>query len=341
MSADAPAAENGFSLRGKGLQKSQLGRYAMVTVALWTSVLAAFLVWNNTAYDHYCHDVVLRQARAFFEQILTTRAWNASHGGVYVPVTTKTQPNPYLRASDRDLVTLDGKRLTKINPAYMTRQIAEIAAARNGVKFHITSLKPIRPENAADAWEQKALRSFSSGVREVMEHQDEPGGEAAFRYMAPLWVEESCLSCHRAQGYKVGDLRGGISVTLPGKEMQQLQRRHFLEMSSAYLIIWLLGLTLLSAGYYQLKKSTDQREELIGDLRKALAEVKTLSGLLPICASCKKIRDDKGYWNQIEVYFQQHSRTQFSHGICPDCLDELYPDISDEIQKKESGSRSS
>ena len=60
-------------------------------------------------------------------------------------------------------------------------------------------------------------------------------------------------------------------------------------------------------------------------LLKALKEIKTLSGFLPICASCKKIRDDKGYWNQIEAYIQQHSEAEFSHGICPDCAKKMYP----------------
>ncbi|MEN8143230.1 MAG: response regulator, partial [Thermodesulfobacteriota bacterium] len=54
--------------------------------------------------------------------------------------------------------------------------------------------------------------------------------------------------------------------------------------------------------------------------------VKTLSGMLPICASCKKVRDDKGYWNQIESYITNHSEAEFSHGICPDCVKEIYPD---------------
>jgi len=62
-------------------------------------------------------------------------------------------------------------------------------------------------------------------------------------------------------------------------------------------------------------------------LLKALKEIKTLSGFLPICASCKKIRDDKGYWNQIEGYIQQHSDAQFSHAICPACAKKLYPDL--------------
>jgi len=73
------------------------------------------------------------------------------------------------------------------------------------------------------------------------------------------------------------------------------------------------------------------REELIAELQEALDKVKTLSGLLPICSSCKKIRDDQGYWQQVEVYIQDHSDAEFSHGICPDCARKLYPDLFDKI----------
>ncbi len=73
-------------------------------------------------------------------------------------------------------------------------------------------------------------------------------------------------------------------------------------------------------------KAQDAQQKLIEELKHALAEVKTLSGLLPICASCKKIRDDSGYWNQIESYITHHSKAKFSHGICPDCARKLYPD---------------
>ena len=76
-----------------------------------------------------------------------------------------------------------------------------------------------------------------------------------------------------------------------------------------------------------------ERDKLIAELRKALAHVKKLSGMLPICASCKKIRDDKGYWNQIETYIAEHSEADFSHGLCPDCLKKLYPEYYDEIYK--------
>lgn len=79
------------------------------------------------------------------------------------------------------------------------------------------------------------------------------------------------------------------------------------------------------------KKAEEEKERLIAKLQEALDTVKTLSGLLPICASCKKIRDDNGYWNQIETYISRHSEAEFSHGICPDCLEKLYPGYAKKI----------
>ena len=75
------------------------------------------------------------------------------------------------------------------------------------------------------------------------------------------------------------------------------------------------------------KQNEAERNQLILDLQDALANVKSLSGLLPICASCKKIRDDKGYWSQVESYIQKHSEARFSHGMCPDCIKKWYPDL--------------
>ena len=78
----------------------------------------------------------------------------------------------------------------------------------------------------------------------------------------------------------------------------------------------------------ELDNSRQSLEKLNCELQAALEEIQELSGLLPICASCKKIRDDKGYWNQIESYIMEHAKVQFSHGICPDCAEKLYPEIS-------------
>jgi len=79
------------------------------------------------------------------------------------------------------------------------------------------------------------------------------------------------------------------------------------------------------------QRAEAEREQLIGQLQEALANIKTLRGLIPICAACKKIRDDTGYWNQLEGYLHTHTEAEFSHGICPECVRRLYPDLADEM----------
>jgi len=89
------------------------------------------------------------------------------------------------------------------------------------------------------------------------------------------------------------------------------------------------------------KRVEQEREKLIRELQEALVKVKTLSGLVPICASCKKIRDDKGYWNQIESYIEKHSTAEFTHSICPECARKLYPQLYDEEDDGKSSPESS
>ncbi len=79
--------------------------------------------------------------------------------------------------------------------------------------------------------------------------------------------------------------------------------------------------------YYRLKQANEDKSKLITQLEISLSEIKKLSGFLPICASCKKIRDDEGYWNQIETYIKEHSEADFTHGICPECEKRLYPEL--------------
>jgi signal transduction histidine kinase len=158
-------------------------------------------------------EVATEGARDMFRMIVLARAWNASHGGVYVPVTPEIQPNPYLEHPRRDVVTTDGLRLTMVNPAFMTRLLSEMAYTEGGTEFHITSLKPIRPANAPDEWERGALESFERGSKESFEVVNVSNGRVQLRYMAPLLVARPCLTCHEKQGYKLGDIRGGISVS--------------------------------------------------------------------------------------------------------------------------------
>ena len=121
--------------------------YTLVILIAWLVVGTATMAWN--LYDDRCdrNKLALQAARSLMANIRYTRTWNARHGGVYVPVTKANQPNPFLNDPNRDLETTQGIQLTKINPAYMTRQISEIATEYDNAQFHITSLNPIRPEN--------------------------------------------------------------------------------------------------------------------------------------------------------------------------------------------------
>jgi hypothetical protein len=88
------------------------------------------------------------------------------------------------------------------------------------------------------------------------------------------------------------------------------------------------GIAGLLGKSYERRLAVGEREKLIGELQNALQEVKTLTGMLPICASCKKIRNDQGYWEKIERYIGERSSVRFSHGICPECAQKLYPDLN-------------
>lgn len=179
---------------------------------LWAASVWLILQEHLDDIRNQSVQIATEGARNMFRMVVLTRSWNASHGGVYVPITPRTQPNPYLDLQRRDVTTTDGQHLTLINPAYMTRLIAEMAISDTGSVFRLTSLRPIRAENAADSWEKTALETFEQGNKEFIGITDGARGRQ-LRYMAPLRVEEPCLQCHARQGYKLGDIRGGISVS--------------------------------------------------------------------------------------------------------------------------------
>ena len=190
-------------------------RFGWLIAVVWTLVLGVSFSWN------YFHERAAAQkaakiaARAQFTKDVIYRRWNAGHGGVYAPISESTQPNPYLaHIPDRDIETAAGKKLTLVNPAYMTRQVHELGFKAEGVRGHITSLDPIRSANAPDTWEKRAVETFEKGGQEFssVEMVD---GRAHLRLMRPLITEKGCLKCHAQQGYKEGDVRGGISVSMP------------------------------------------------------------------------------------------------------------------------------
>jgi len=117
-------------------------------------------------------------------------------------------------------------------------------------------------------------------------------------------------------------------VVLSGNDDEELALKAVREGAQDYLVKNLVNYTMLARSIrysIERKQSLLEKDRLIEQLRDALAKVKTLTGLLPICAACKQIRDDKGYWQQVETYLQQHTSAVFTHSICPRCARRLYP----------------
>jgi hypothetical protein len=148
-----------------------------------------------------------------------------------------------------------------------------------------------------------------------------------------LITEESCLKCHAADGYRKGEVRGGISTSVPLAPYLALVRDRTGNVAAVHFALWALGTSGILLAGLQLRKRIDlqsasevERDLLVQELQGALASVKSLSGLLPICANCKKIRDDTGYWSQVESYVMSHSDARFTHGICPECIARYHPD---------------
>jgi hypothetical protein len=227
--------------------------YALPFVAIISILFISLLIWERRNLAEEQMVELTNTATALVQQIILTRSWNAGHNGVYAEITDRTQPNPYLDDPQRDITSLAGRRYTKINPAYMTRQIAELARERHQYRQHLTSLNPLNPENTPDPWEEKALLRFEHGAAQQMTVVQEKGGRF-FRLMVPLVVEKSCLTCHAKQHYRIGDVRGGLSVTIPMSDADRIHAARERTYVLTGLGLWLCIIVFIVLVSYNLSR---------------------------------------------------------------------------------------
>jgi len=249
------------------------------TKGVWASL---FILWSGlTLYiacsqyhsqDQLVAHLAKAEALGRFNKDLVYRRWAAKQGGVYVPVSDYTPPNPYLvHLPHRDVVTTDGKRLTLVNPAYMTRQVYELGVIQDGAKGHITSLTPLRAENIPDDWEKACLEQFEKTPAEIVAVQS-IDGQDYLRLMRPMYTETICLKCHSVQGYEVGDIRGGISISVPLAPYREAQLNLFFQDMMHHALMWILGIAALLFLRHQVQSSLNREDEVQQEL--ALSEEK-------------------------------------------------------------------
>ena len=304
------------------LKTVRLGYYAFGIMVVWTIFIALSMAWNHREERSEAIEGAKIEARTAYEKDVLYRRWNANRGGVYAEVTASTQPNPYLNVPERDIVTPSQRKLTLINPAYMTRQAHELAMQSIGVRGHITSLNCIRPANKPDQWERTALQAFEKGSKEqsdvlVME------GQPYLRLMRPLITESGCLKCHAEQGYKVGNIRGGISVSVPLSPFLAIHQARQRSFITFHTVIWLAGLAAVSMGgliisrqlKYRLRSEAESRNlaKLQGVLETAGAvcheltqPMQAISGYTELLLM--RIEKDSPYYLKVNAILEQVDR---------------------------------
>lgn len=233
---------HGKSAGGTSLLRSgTVCAWACVVAIAWTAAIGTMVAWFLKANHDEFLETARSYAKAAHDKDISYQSWVAKVGGVYAAVSDTLRPNPYLSPQGREITTPSGKVLTLVNPAYMMRQVHETLEQESGIASHITSLKPIRPANAADAWETAALRAFEDGKSEYSSIE-QMNGQPYMRLMKPLFIEKGCLKCHAAQGYQLGEVRGGISVAVPISPLEAMWAQQSTTVALGYGAIWLVGL---------------------------------------------------------------------------------------------------
>ena len=262
--------------REKKINFTRIRSYTWVLAALWSFLVILMSMWNWHFHQHKIVETAHHYALSALKKDRIWRLWAAGHGGVYVPVTEETPPSPYLQhIPERDITTPSGKKLTLLNPAYMTRQVFALGEKRYGFRGNITSLNPIRPENAADPWENKALKAFENGKKEIstIQYMDE---EPYYRLMLPFITEKQCLKCHGAQGYKTSDIRGGISVSVPVKSISNLALSQIRLFMIMIVLLWLLGIAGIAFGAGRINRNLSELWNKDKDLSESEEKYRTL-----------------------------------------------------------------
>ena len=228
--------------------RKQLFNIFTIISVVWTLFIALIVFYLTYQKYEQIEDLALLEAKTSINKDIAYRKWVATHGGVYVPITKETQPNPYLKIPNRDLNTTSGIQLTLINPAYALRQMTEQYSELYGIKSHLSSDKYINPNNAPDTWEKRSLQTLARTKKDVYEFRT-IDDQKYLSYMTPFFVKPECMKCHGEQGYKIGDIRGALTISLTMDRYDDVFLKGLITTILIFLWVWVLGLFSFRWGY--------------------------------------------------------------------------------------------
>lgn len=219
-----------------------LRKYGVGLVFVWTCTLVPILFFIIGVYHQETLKVATREAKDYHNLNLHYRRWGAQLGGVYAS-SDKVKPNPYLTVANRDIKSTSGASLTLVNPAYMTRMVFETIQkeSNNPIISRIVSTKPLNPINTPNNWELETLALFETRKASERFQVIDIDKRPYLQFMAAFITEASCLKCHAHQGYKTGDVRGGMSIAIPMSGYLAIEAERKNSLVGGFTLLWLLG----------------------------------------------------------------------------------------------------
>jgi len=301
-------------------------KYILLYLAFVSSIIIVFYLIEKSRDRNINHQrhILIQQAQTHFQSQSSTREWNDQYLGVYVRSEKVLKPHPYLPLNT--ITSNDNETLYRVNHASMARQLSEISNQKD-FKFHLTSLNPLNPENKAGKFEKRALKHIEkNNVKEYYEFSNKN-----FRYLGAILTEQKCLECHAHQGYKLGDVRGGLSVTLNSDNYNE----SISEIESRNAVLKVTVFLFLSLITFLMTRQIQSNQILIAKVKKRTKEINETKELLQnvldadlslmiVSSGTEIILANKTTLDFLEVKSLDEFREQYTH------ISDIFEEVDDE-----------
>ncbi|MCF6271185.1 MAG: PAS domain S-box protein [Melioribacteraceae bacterium] len=244
----------------------QIKKYSWVISIVWLFVIIGSIFWNLYNKNLHLNEMAKLEAISSFSRDNAIREWASRHGGVYVQMDKEVLPNLGLsHISDRNIIKPNGDTLSLLNPEFMIRQMFNTVNEEYGLFGRTVSLHPLNQNNTPDEWEKRALLNFEKGEKEVFEFTT-INGKNYLRLIRPMFIKQSCLKCHASQGYKVGDISGGVSIAVSMDRIQQTAHSWKQNIALLHSILFLLVFVGIRFGEKRFIRGVHIRKKMEGEL---------------------------------------------------------------------------
>ncbi|MBS3948857.1 MAG: diguanylate cyclase [Dethiobacter sp.] len=289
-----------------------------IPLLVWILLASASLLWNLYSLRQNTLKTFIYEAQTLAGVALSTIMWTSQHERVYVPLTEWVPLEPFFAdLPDREIVTAHGLRFTQVSHALISRQVAEQALLHGWEEksIRMTSLQPLNPVNAPDAWESGALKSFNNGQTEKFALIEDESG-ALLKYMLPLRARAECLKCHH--GFSEGDLLGGLSVSEQAASRFAIVEPQIISIVATHAAIFVVVVVAMLFLLYHLRRQWLNLDQLNNEQKKMivkLAEGEARLKEMSITDELTGLKNRRGFFLLAEQQIKAANREKTKSGF--------------------------